>query len=265
MIMIEFLSFLPLALIPAFMLLALVHEARTFEKPRWWKTRMTLATVAVVAGSMAVAGFWGTVFGDYHLLDGSNLGTGVGAVLGIVVYEFVHYWYHRTAHRFDWLWRAAHQMHHSAEAMDAFSANYLHPVDVVMFVSASSLVFFPLLGLTLEAGVIAGAWLGFNAMFQHANIRTPHWLGYLIQRPESHVVHHERGHHCGNYANLPLWDMAFGTFHNPRNVDGVQAGFYNGGSTRILDMLLFRDVSRPERQPVVHATVPERESFDRAA
>jgi len=263
--MFEILAILPLALIPAFLLLALVHEARAYEKPGWWKTRMTLATLAVVGGSMTVAGFWGQLLGDYHLLDGRNLGTWVGAGLGIVVYEFIHYWYHRTAHRFDLLWRLAHQMHHSAEVMDAFSAQYLHPVDVFMFTSLGSLVFYPLLGLTVEAGVVAGAWLGFNAMFQHANIRTPRWMGYLIQRPESHVVHHQRGRHRYNYANLPLWDMAFGTFCNPKNVDGVQAGFYNGASTRILDMLLFRDVSRPRGQLLPEPAAAEEEPLDRAA
>ncbi len=243
--MIELLSILPLALIPAFMLLALVHGARAFERPRWWKTRMTVATVAAVAGAMAVTAFWGTLLGDFHLLDGSQLGTGLGAVAGIGVYEVVHYWYHRLAHRYDWLWRFAHQVHHSAEAMDAFSANYLHPVDIFMFTTWSSLVFFPLLGLTMEAAVIGGAWLGFNAMFQHANIRTPRWLGYLVQRPESHVVHHQRGRHRYNYSNLPVVDMVFGTFRNPESVEGVQAGFYNGASTRIVDMLIGRDVSRP--------------------
>ena len=30
------------------------------------------------------------------------------------------------------------------------------------------------------------------AMFQHANIRTPRWIGYVVQRPESHAVHHGR-------------------------------------------------------------------------
>ena len=243
--MIELLSFLPLALIPAFMLLALVHDAREFERPRWWRTRMTLVTIAVVAGSIAVTAFWNYVLGDVYLLDGSRLGTGPGALLGIVVYELVHYGYHRLAHRSDLLWRLAHQMHHSAEAMDAFSANYLHPVDMFFFTTWSSLVFFPLLGLTLEAGLIAGAWLGFNTMFQHANIRTPRWMGYLVQRPESHVLHHQRGRHRYNYANLPLWDMVFGTFRNPESVEGVQAGFYTGASTRIVDMLLGRDVSQP--------------------
>jgi sterol desaturase/sphingolipid hydroxylase (fatty acid hydroxylase superfamily) len=194
------------------------------------------------------------------------LGTIPGAGVGILTYEFLHYWYHRCAHRFDALWRLAHQMHHSAEAMDAFSANYLHPMDVVFFGSLGSLVFFPLLGLTVEAGVLGAVWLSFNAMFQHANVRTPRWLGYLIQRPESHVIHHQRGRHQYNYANLPLWDMVFGTFVNPKSADGIEAGFYTGASTRVLDMLLLRDVSRPAAPPPGSEPVPvEREPLREAA
>jgi sterol desaturase/sphingolipid hydroxylase (fatty acid hydroxylase superfamily) len=243
--MVDLLEIATLGMIPAFLLIALAVDARPFERPRGWRTRMTIATVVVVAASMGVATVWGVLLGGYHLLDGSGLGTLPGAGLGILTYEFLHYWYHRCAHRFDTLWRLAHQMHHSAEAMDAFSAYYLHPMDVVLFTSLGSLVFFPLLGLTAEAGALCGAWLGFNAIFQHANVRTPRWLGYFIQRPESHVVHHRRGRHRYNYANLPMWDIAYGTFANPKRVDGMEAGFYTGASTRIRDMLLMRDVSRP--------------------
>jgi sterol desaturase/sphingolipid hydroxylase (fatty acid hydroxylase superfamily) len=81
-------------------------------------------------------------------------------------------------------------------------------------------------------------------MFQHANIKTPRWLGYIVQRPESHCVHHERGVHRFNYSDLPLWDMVFGTFRNPAEWRG-EAGFYKGASSRILAMLLGRDVSTP--------------------
>jgi sterol desaturase/sphingolipid hydroxylase (fatty acid hydroxylase superfamily) len=263
--MVDLLEIVTLGMIPAFLLLALVVDARPFERPRWWRTRMLIATVAVVAGSMVVAAVWGSALDGYSLLDGSGLGTLPGAGMGILTYEFLHYWYHRCAHRFDALWRLAHQMHHSAEAMDAFSAYYLHPMDVVFFTSLSSLVFFPLLGLTVEAGAVAAAWLGFNAMFQHANVRTPRWLGYFIQRPESHVVHHQRGRHQFNYANLPLWDIAFGTFVNPKRVDGMQAGFYNGASTRILDMLLLRDVSRPVASPPLHDPAPSMAEIVREA
>jgi len=225
------------------MALDLAFQARTYDEPRHYRLRMFLATVVVFGGSIATNIFWATVFRDFHLLDGSALGTWVGAGAGILVYELCHYAYHRAAHRFDWLWRAGHQTHHSAEKVDAFGANFLHPIDLFFFASWSALVFFPLLGLTPEAGALCATWLAFNAMFQHANITTPYWLGYLIQRPESHVVHHARGRHQFNYANLPLWDMVFGTFRNARDVTGLEVGFWKGASTRLIDMLCFRDVA----------------------
>jgi len=95
--------------------------------------------------------------------------------------------------------------------------------------------------------VITALFLTFNAMFQHANIRTPHWLGYLIQRPESHNIHHARGVHRYNYSDLPLWDMVFGTFRNPRELMEIDCGFYKGASSRIVEMLLGRDVSKPRK------------------
>lgn len=247
--MIEILGIVGLAFIPGFMILDLVYGARDFDAPRWYRLRGFLVTVAVVAGSVAVTLFWGDLLAGYSLLNSTALGTWGGAIIGILVYELVHYCYHRAAHRFDLLWRLGHQMHHSTEKLDAFGANYLHPVDLFFFTTWSSLVFFPLLGLAPEAGAIAATWLAFNAMFQHANIRTPYWLGYIIQRPESHLVHHNRGKHHHNYANLPLWDMIFGTFRNPRSVEGYESGFYRGASARIIDMLLFRDVSRPDSVP----------------
>jgi len=61
---------------------------------------------------------YGRWFGDRHLVDGALLGTPLGAGVGVLVYECCHYWYHRCAHRFEWLWRLGHQMHHSAETLD---------------------------------------------------------------------------------------------------------------------------------------------------
>jgi sterol desaturase/sphingolipid hydroxylase (fatty acid hydroxylase superfamily) len=181
------------------------------------------------------------------------LGIWGGALVGIVVYELIHYWYHRAIHKVDFLWLSAHQMHHSAESLDAFGAYYLHPVDVFFFTTWSSLVFFPLLGLEPAAGAIGAAFLTFNAMFQHANIRTPRWVGYLIQRPESHGIHHEKGVHAYNYSDLPLWDMLFGTFRNPESWEG-EVGFYNGASSRMGEMLVWRDVSEPRTETTSQAS-----------
>jgi sterol desaturase/sphingolipid hydroxylase (fatty acid hydroxylase superfamily) len=243
--MIETVELLTLLCIPAFLLLDLVLPARTpYEAARHWRPRAFLVTALSFGLALGVGTLWGSVLGAWTLFDGAALGTVGGAAVGVLVYELVHYWYHRLAHAWTPLWRAAHQMHHSAESLDAFGANYLHPLDTVFFTTWSVLVFFPLLGLAPGAGALAAAFLTFNAMFQHANVRTPRWLGYLIQRPESHHVHHARGHHRSNYADLPLWDMVFGTFENPASVEG-EVGFYLGASRRVGAMLIGADVSEP--------------------
>jgi sterol desaturase/sphingolipid hydroxylase (fatty acid hydroxylase superfamily) len=238
---------LGLALIPTFLVLDLLYCKRPFWTTRLWRLKALLVTAASVALSILVALFWGRVFDGSSLLDGSALGIAGGALVGILIYELVHYAYHRLAHRTDVLWRWAHQMHHSAESLDAFGAYWLHPLDTFFFTTWSSLVFFPLLGLCPEAGIIGSVFLTFNAMFQHANIRTPRWLGFLIQRPESHGVHHQRGVHAFNYSDLPLWDMLFGTFRNPALWE-EEAGFHDGASDRLGPMLLGRDVSEPDAE-----------------
>jgi sterol desaturase/sphingolipid hydroxylase (fatty acid hydroxylase superfamily) len=79
-------------------------------------------------------------------------------------------------------------------------------------------------------------------MFQHFNVRTPVWLGYLIQRPESHSIHYYRGFHAHNYSDLPLWDLLWGTFRNSREFK-VDVGFEKAESRQIGAMLCGRDVN----------------------
>jgi sterol desaturase/sphingolipid hydroxylase (fatty acid hydroxylase superfamily) len=99
-----------------------------------------------------------------------------------------------------------------------------------------------ILGLPPAAATLTILTVTFLAIFQHANLRTPRWLGYIVQRPESHTIHHARGVHAKNYADLPVIDMLFGTFENPRSYEHT-TGFWHGASARVLDMLLWRDVS----------------------
>jgi hypothetical protein len=42
---------------------------------------------------------------------------------------------------------------------------------------------------------------------------------------------------------LPLWDLLFGTFRNPRGGAPAEAGFYEGASARLGAMLAFRKVA----------------------
>jgi sterol desaturase/sphingolipid hydroxylase (fatty acid hydroxylase superfamily) len=239
--------------LPAFLVLDLFHRAHPYRATKRWRLRGFVVSAGVFLLSTAIATFWAGVFDGVSLIDGRGLGIVGGAAAGILVYEVGHYAYHRVAHRSDWLWRWGHQMHHSAESLDAWGANYLSPLDTFAFTTIGSLVFFPLLGLRVEAGVIGAAFLAFNAAFQHANMKTPRWLGYLIQRPESHSLHHGRGVHAWNYADLPLVDMLFGTFANPERYR-AEVGFEPGASARVGAMLIGRDVSLGDPPAADHPT-----------
>lgn len=242
----DLLTWITLALLPAFLMMDLLKRKRRYSVTVDWRIRAFVVTVINFLFTMQVGTWWGMLFGEAHLVDGSSWGVVGGAVLGVLIYELFHYAYHRLAHRWNVLWRAGHQMHHSAESLDVFGAFYLHPLDAALFTTISSLVFYPLLGLAPLAAAWCAAILTFNAVFQHADIKTPQWLGYLIQRPESHSLHHARGVHAYNYSDLPLWDMVFGTFKNPSEF-ACEQGFYDGASKRILAMLVGRDVSQAEQ------------------
>jgi sterol desaturase/sphingolipid hydroxylase (fatty acid hydroxylase superfamily) len=241
---IDLATWLTLGLIPLFILLDVVYRARRFETPRFWRRRALIVTVFIVGLTFVVPVFWGRILGGRTLLNLSSLGIWGGAAAGVLVYEFFHYWYHRAVHKSDLLFRWVHQMHHSVEGIDAFGAFYLSPLDSFGFITIGSIVFVPLMGLSIEAAVIANLFVTFCALFQHANVRTPRWLGYFVQRPESHGVHHERGVHRYNYCDLPLWDIVFGTFRNPETFES-KCGFYDGASSRIGEMLIGKDVTKP--------------------
>jgi sterol desaturase/sphingolipid hydroxylase (fatty acid hydroxylase superfamily) len=110
------------------------------------------------------------------------------------------------------------------------------------FTLVTSLALVGGVGVVPEAAVLAGSIAWALSLFQHANLETPIWLGYLIARPESHGRHHERGVHANNYSDLPIWDMLFGTFDNPETWNGP-AGFYSGASARLGALLTGRDIS----------------------
>ena len=146
-------------------------------------------------------------------------------------------------HTNEGLWRAFHQMHHSAERVDTYGAFYFSPLDMIGFTLVGSLALALILGVTPQAATLYLFITFFLGVFQHANVKTPRWLGYIIQRPESHGVHHARKVHYKNFSDFPVFDILFGTFENPKGYEH-EAGFWEGASARIVDMLLFRDVSK---------------------
>jgi len=233
-------------LIPSLFVVGLVTErlfpARPLPKVKRWLAKGIFFFLLTGAANAAIPALVAVAMGPHTPLHLSGLPTLAAAGLGFLASDFVAYWIHRTMHRFPGLWRWTHQMHHSAERMDLAGMTYNHPFDILLSFGLPSLAV-GVLGLSPDAGALAG-FIGFlYAVIQHSNVRTPHFLGYVLQRPEMHALHHERGVHAYNYGNLPLWDMMFGTYRNPASFP-AQYGFWDGASSRLGALLVGRDVGQ---------------------
>jgi len=215
---------------------------RPQPKVRFWvlKSIVLFGLAGVINNAVPVAVKHALSERSLFRLDG--LATPLAVALAFFVSSFTSNVIHRAMHRSTFLWRWFHQMHHSAERVDVMGFAYGHPSELVLG-SASSAFVVAMLGVSASAASIAGYMLFVMGIWQHMNIRTPRWLGYLWPRPEQHCIHHQRGVHAYNYG-LPVWDMLLGTFRNPEAWGGL-SGFYSGASSRIGAMLLGRDVSSP--------------------
>ncbi|NJN53256.1 MAG: sterol desaturase family protein [Gammaproteobacteria bacterium] len=230
------------ALFGALIALEALFPARALVPVKGWWARGLLAFAAFFFLSSYLPLVWTEWLIQYQLFDLTALGVWGGALVGVAVYELGVYGWHRAMHSNDRLWRTFHQMHHSAERLDTFGAYWFSPMDMIGFTALYSLALTLVVGVSAEAATMALYITTFFSVFQHSNIRTPRWLGYIVQRPESHSVHHQRGVHAWNYSDLPLFDMLFGTFRNPRDF-APQQGFYDGASERLSDLLRWRDVA----------------------
>ena len=155
--------------------------------------------------------------------------------------EFVVYAWHRIMHTAEPLWRHVHQTHHSAERVDIWGAFWFHPLDMIGWAFVGSLALVGCLGISVPAAIAINLVASFCAMFQHANLRTPRWIGYIITRPESHAWHHARGVHGKNYGDVPWFDILFGTFRNPESAP-AEVGFFNGASNKLWSLLIGRKI-----------------------
>jgi sterol desaturase/sphingolipid hydroxylase (fatty acid hydroxylase superfamily) len=218
-------------------------KSRPQPKVRYWALKCFVLFFVCAALAACVPAVMAMVLKGHTPIDLSAAPLAASAVLAFLAGDLVNYFAHRLMHNVPMLWRWTHQMHHSAERVDLLGANYIHPFDLVFQVTATTIPVF-VFGISPDAAAIAG-YIGFVwGMFCHLDIRTPQWMGYVIQRPEAHAVHHTRGVHAYNYGNFPLWDILLGTFRNPVRCD-EPAGFWDGASTRLGAMLIGRDVSTP--------------------
>ncbi len=147
----------------------------------------------------------------------------------LLIDDVLQYWYHRSAHEYEWLWKL-HRPHHQAEEMGFFvsyrnAALYyiLMPniwwIGIVTFLGGGAGV---ALGLILKQLVIIGAhsptkWDRLLYKYKWLSPITS-IVERIIITPAFHFAHHGKSMKDGisdpngNYGNMfSIWDQLFGT------------------------------------------------------
>lgn len=206
-----------------------------------WLRLAGLLNIVQVGATLAAGTLFHRLFSSYSIfslpVDWSPLAVGL---ICFVTASFIAYWWHRALHRYDFLWRVFHQLHHSPARIEALTSFYLHPFDGMAATFISCLSSYFIFGASTEAVTWAVLLAAFYNLFIHMDKATPYWVGYVLARPEMHRVHHKRDYHANNYG-LPVWDMLFGTWENPRERVRV-CGFDREKEIKIGEMLRMVDI-----------------------
>lgn len=194
-----------------------------------WCGLMFFATLWLI-GLLTI---WPHIPSPWQPLDAWSFG--LQTLIAYFAYSFVAYWYHRVRHSNRFLWRFVHYMHHAPAHMDTRVTFWRHPLEMIIN-SLVILITGKLLGVSAEIIFCVLLVESMLEIFHHSNIHTPErlrWIGYFMQLPEQHLIHHERGLHRWNYATVTLWDTLFGTVRVPVEWKG-RVGLPEWDSTRKL-------------------------------
>lgn len=221
--------------------------AKALPKVRgWWMRIVWVNTVQL--GIVLLAGVswdrWMSGRSLFALRD--HLGDGTSGLIAYLLSTAIFYVWHRIRHESVLFWRLCHQLHHSPRRIEVLASFYKHPVEILFNSWISSILVYPVLGCSVAAAGTYTLMAAVAEFFYHWNVRTPRWLGWVLQRPESHRIHHQYRHHSQNYADLPIWDWMFGTLNNAVR-SPARCGFRPKLEARFGDMLRFQDVHAIER------------------
>lgn len=226
---------LPLVLAPlllplvVFGVLELLMPAGPLKPVRgWWMnlrlmlaylavpTALAFAIKALVARSSALSGGGLVDLKPFVFADGAA-GVAAGCFIGLLVWDFFYYWWHRMCHASPLLWRV-HCLHHMDETLGVSANMRCHWLEEI---GRTITIFIPmafLFNLSIQTGLIAVVLTAWGA-FIHANLRLPLGpISPLVAGPQVHRIHHSLmpQHHDRNFAAFfPIWDVVFGTYFHP--------------------------------------------------
>lgn len=165
----------------------------------------------------------------------------LATIVQVVLFDLGYWIAHRTMHEIPLLWEF-HKTHHAAEVLTPATSARSHPVDDLIqtnFIAGCLGLGYGVLvylfgeaaqPITLfETNVIFFIYFLTIFHLRHSHIWLPirGWLGYIIQSPAHHHIHHSTApRHAGKNLgfSLSLWDWAFGTLYMPDKREQLEFG-----------------------------------------
>jgi len=231
-----------------------IVPARVFPKVNWWRGVGIFGLVMMMGVGVITPLLLPLEWLERHrLINATSLGVPLGVIVGYMAVSLCSALWHRALHKSTFLWRMFHQIHHAPQRLDLSGAAIFHPLDIFMFTVVPTMALTLIIGIDPLAAAIVGYVGTFYSLFQHWNVKTPRFLGFIIQRPEAHCEHHELEVHANNYSDFPLWDIVLGSHKNPATFDR-RVGFAKPGG--YLKMLAFVDVNKSADEGEGETTPP---------
>lgn len=145
-------------------------------------------------------------------------------LLSLLTVDFSYYWFHRSVHKFAFLW-AFHQMHHSSENYNyttALRQGFVQQYVAMLFYLPECLFVPPSVHLV---------HMSLSVLYQFSmHTRLVGQLGvveYVFNSPSHHRVHHGRNAYCmdKNFGGfLIVWDRLFATYQDELPGEPVRFG-----------------------------------------
>jgi hypothetical protein len=224
----------------AFLALERIAPGRELPHAPGWYGRAILINLVQVAITFATNHLWLDLLSGVSLFHLARLESAVlQGFIGWFVGTFVFYWWHRIRH-LPGFWVVFHQVHHSPARIEAMTAFYKHPVEILTDSALAAVIMYPLLGSSLGGAL----WFNFFAALR-AVLSREHQDATLgeVFHPDSGVALDPSSARC---PSLQLRrPAAMGSpVRNLCDADtfAARCGFPRNNERQLGRMLLFRDV-----------------------
>jgi sterol desaturase/sphingolipid hydroxylase (fatty acid hydroxylase superfamily) len=196
-------------------------------------------------------------------------------VVQVVMFDLGYWIAHRIMHEIPVLWEF-HKTHHAAEVLTPMTAARSHPLDDLLqtnFIAATLGVGYGLFVYAFGEAAQPVSLLGTNVLFfvyfltifhlRHSHVWLPirGWLGYIIQSPAHHQIHHSaHPRHFGKNLGfcLSFWDWVFGTLYVPDKKEAIVFGLgeENADFASLKDLFLQPFVKAARRVAIAVKVAP---------